>query len=406
MRAKRQQSNFRKTEYQGVFYLIPKNPKEEETLYIRYRCKRCLPRCKQHNEPVGEYASTPAQAANIREDRKRGREFPNKVRKEARVTAQETNGSPMTFDRIWKTYNGVRTVSSADKSRYTKHLKEHFGHQEPSKLDPLDVDRWKKMFTDLAYEKRASGKKKLARYSKDHANSTLSLLQGLANFAKKKNLCAGLKEKIEIRGRNERTETMTDEQLAKYIKTCREWPDVQAGNFQLLIILGTGMRRGEVMNLKWENVNLEKGFLRIVQPKGGKDMNLRLSEDAITLLRNHPRLNGAEYVFTTQDGKQRSLNQVRKASRRIRDAAGLPENFRPNHGLRHSYASSLASSGEVTIHELQVLLTHKSPLTTMRYVHLSDKAMKRATSVMGRIIREAEANASGKTEEDKGGETA
>ena len=59
------------------------------------------------------------------------------------------------------------------------------------------------------------------------------------------------------------------------------------------------------------------------------------------------------------------------------------------HGLRHVYASMLASSGEVDLYTLQKLLTHKSPLMTQRYAHLRDDALKQASEVAGNIIQNA-----------------
>ena len=51
----------------------------------------------------------------------------------------------------------------------------------------------------------------------------------------------------------------------------------------------------------------------------------------------------------------------------------------PLHGLRHVFASTLASSGKVDMYTLQKLLTHKSPIMTQRYAHLRDDALKRAS---------------------------
>jgi integrase len=74
---------------------------------------------------------------------------------------------------------------------------------------------------------------------------------------------------------------------------------------------------------------------------------------------------------------------------RIKDDAGLPKDFRALHGLRHVYASMLASSGEVGMYTLQKLLTHKDPKMTQRYAHLRDEALKRASEVAGNIIQNA-----------------
>jgi len=56
------------------------------------------------------------------------------------------------------------------------------------------------------------------------------------------------------------------------------------------------------------------------------------------------------------------------------------------HGLRHVYASMLASSGEVDMYVLQKLLTHKDGRMTQRYAHLRDEALKQASQVAGDIV--------------------
>jgi integrase len=93
-------------------------------------------------------------------------------------------------------------------------------------------------------------------------------------------------------------------------------------------------------------------------------------------LLSHPR-GDAPYVFPGRKGKQRV--EIKAPLRKIKRLAGLPEGFRPLHGLRHTYASILASSGQVDLYTLQKLLTHKSPLMTQRYAHLRDEALKRAS---------------------------
>ena len=80
---------------------------------------------------------------------------------------------------------------------------------------------------------------------------------------------------------------------------------------------------------------------------------------------------------------------IQKALRRIREAAGLPKTFRPLHGLRHAFASRLASSGAVDMYTLQKLLTHKSPVMTQRYAHLRDESLRKASELAGTLVDEA-----------------
>lgn len=114
------------------------------------------------------------------------------------------------------------------------------------------------------------------------------------------------------------------------------------------------------------------------------------------LLRGHPREGRNPYVFAGERKGPRGIKQIANSSRQIRAAAGLPEDFRPLHGLRHTFASHLASSGEVDLYTLQRLMTHKSPIMTQRYAHLRDEALKHGANVMSRTTAAAEVKASEK----------
>jgi integrase len=116
------------------------------------------------------------------------------------------------------------------------------------------------------------------------------------------------------------------------------------------------------------------------------------------LLENHPKAKGP-LVFPTEDGKQRKT--IQNASRNIRKMAGLPKDFRPMHGLRHVFASMLASSGQVDMYTLQKLLTHKSPLMTQRYAHLRDESLKRASALAGDILTQVTSLSTNKREQGK-----
>lgn len=112
-----------------------------------------------------------------------------------------------------------------------------------------------------------------------------------------------------------------------------------------------------------------------------------MNQAAGELLKNHPRTVNSPFVFPGRGGKQRI--EFRRPINRIRQRAGLPKDFRPLHGLRHTYASRLASSGQVDLYTLQKLLTHKSPAMTQRYAHLRDEALHRASDLAGEIISQA-----------------
>jgi site-specific recombinase XerD len=91
--------------------------------------------------------------------------------------------------------------------------------------------------------------------------------------------------------------------------------------------------------------------------------------------------------YENRGGNQRT--DINKQVTRIKAAAGLPKDFRALHGLRHVYASMLASSGQVDLYTLQKLLTHKNPAMTQRYAHLRDEALRRASELAGELVAKA-----------------
>ena len=223
---------------------------------------------------------------------------------------------------------------------------------------------------------------------KTHAPATvrnvLELLRRVINFGQKKNLCDGLPFKLELpRTNNVKTEDLTPEQLQSLLDAIEDCSNVQVANLMKLALL-TGMRRGELFRLKWKDVDFQRGFIHIRSPKGGQDQKIPLNQSAKTLLEAHPRVEDSEYVFPGRKGRQRvdCIKQVNQ----IKEAAGLPKDFRALHGLRHVFASTLASSGQVDMYTLQKLLTHKSPHMTQRYAHLRDDALRAASEVAGDLV--------------------
>jgi len=216
--------------------------------------------------------------------------------------------------------------------------------------------------------------------------NVLELLRRIINFGVKKKLCPGIDFTIEMpRVDNEKTEDLNPEQLTSLLKAIEKDTNIQAANMMKMALF-TGLRRGEMFKLKWKDVDFNRGFISIKNPKGGPDQKIPLNDAARELLESHPRTKSV-YVFPGRGGRKRT--DIKHQVNRIKIDAGLPEDFRALHGLRHVYASMLASSGEIGMYTLQKLLTHKDPKMTQRYAHLRDEALKRASEVAGNIIQGA-----------------
>ncbi|MCI5138491.1 MAG: site-specific integrase, partial [Candidatus Electrothrix sp. AR1] len=151
-------------------------------------------------------------------------------------------------------------------------------------------------------------------------------------------------------------------------------------------VLFTGLRRGEMFKLQWDDIDFERGFIHIREPKGGKSQKIPLNNSARELLQSVPKQE-SEYIFPARGGGPRK--DISKDVRAIKETAGLPADFRPLHGLRHVYATMLANSGKVDMFTLQKLMTHKSPQMTQRYAHHRDEAMQRASNEVSGILEDA-----------------
>ena len=201
----------------------------------------------------------------------------------------------------------------------------------------------------------------------------------------KKTLCHHLHFTIEMPSvNNETTEDLTSEQLVKLLEVLKNEHNIVAANIMRMALF-TGMRRGELFKLQWTNVDFNRDFIYIRDPKGGPSQKIPMNKNARMVLKSMPRT--SEYVFPGRNGRQRT--EIRKPVNRIKKAAGLPKDFRPLHGLRHVYASMLVSSGKVDMYTLQKLMTHKSPAMTQRYAHLRDESLKKASDLAGDIIDQA-----------------
>jgi integrase len=358
----------RKTKYPGVYYALKagQNGRTERIYYICYRKDGHL----VEEVAGGQFQENmrPEGAAFLRMERLKGDACPKDASREGLSPTEEV----WTFNRLWDTYKtyrpglkGLRT----DENRYQNHLKPSWGEREPRSLTPLEVDR-------LRLEL-------LVNHRPGTVKNVLELLRRLLNFAAKKRLCEIPTFIIEMpKVNNIKTEDLTAKQLARLLEALEDAPNPQVAHLMKMALL-TGMRRGELFRLKWDDVDFERGFIHIRDPKGGQDQKIPLNGKARELLQSHPRT-ASPYVFPGRSGRKRI--DINKQVNQIKEAGGLPRDFRPLHGLRHVYASMLASSGQVDLYTLQKLLTHKSPIMTQRYAHLRDQALRKAADLAGNII--------------------
>lgn len=133
------------------------------------------------------------------------------------------------------------------------------------------------------------------------------------------------------------------------------------------LLLFTGARVGEVLSLKWEHVDFERGMLHLPDSKTG-EKTIYLNAPSLQLLSDLPRLKGNPYAFPGRR-KGEPLSSIQRPWELIRKRADL-EGVRL-HDLRHSYAS-VAVAGGGSLPMIGKLLGHRQSSTTERYAHLAD----------------------------------
>ena len=145
----------------------------------------------------------------------------------------------------------------------------------------------------------------------------------------------------------------------------------------------TGMRHSEVCDLKWDQVDWNRGILRLPDSKTGK-RDIVISDAVIALLReiaaakNQPK-RGRVVCSRTGD----KLHSLGRTWRRLRELAGMPD--LRIHDLRHSVASDAIMQG-VPLEVVGKMLGHRNYKTTQRYAHIADTALRDAVNLTSKTI--------------------
>lgn len=357
-----------KTTYPGVFYIegTTTTGKLEKVFYIRYRKDGKLVEEKAGRQYRDDM--TPARAAGLRARRVEGKQATNNERR------AEERKKKWTIEALADEYFLQKTEGKpkrTEQGRFKLYLKKPFGEKTPQEIDQLSVDRV-----------RLVTMKGKAPQTVKHV---LALLARIVRFGTDKGLSLGLKFSVKTpRVDNLKTEDLTPEQLQRLFQVLETTKHRTAATMMKLAFF-TGMRRGEIFKLQWDHVDFARGFIHIVEPKGGVSQKIPMNASTRALLEG---VEGkGEYVFPARNGGPRK--DANKAFAEIRKEADLPTTFRSMHGLRHVFATMLASSGAVDMLQLQKLLTHKDQRMTQRYIHFREEALQKAGETADSVLNEA-----------------
>jgi len=152
--------------------------------------------------------------------------------------------------------------------------------------------------------------------------------------------------------------------------------------FIVPLLLLTGMRKRELLDAKWSDIDLDKKLWFIPFTKTGKPRAVPLSEVAVSILHLVPRFKDCPYAFPNPATLEPFVS-IYASWNTARCAAGLRDV--KVHSLRHAFASFLVNSGR-TLYEVQHLLGHTQIKTTQRYSHLSQNTLMDATNAAAKAV--------------------
>lgn len=268
-------------------------------------------------------------------------------------------GEEKTLNEMMDKYMKVHSAINKSPSTYqrekstVKHLKSYFGDKIVSRIRPRDIVAYKD-------KRREDG------VSPKTINNELILLGHAFTIAMNEwewvnSNPARMVSKEKVR--NSRTRWLNAAEEKKLLKASPLWLSEI-----IVFALHTGLRRGEILNLKWSDLDLQRRTLTIYEQKNGSVDTLPINEVVTNLLieKNKFRSINCDYVFLNKKAKVIDGANLYRAYKKAVKKAGIDDlRF---HDLRHSFATRLVQAG-VEIYKVQKLMRHKSPQMTQRYAH-------------------------------------
>jgi len=276
---------------------------------------------------------------------------------------------PITFEELadmyLENYAKVNKRSwRGDQYRIEAHMKPYFGGLELLDVTPLLIEKYRA-------ERLETG------VTKSTVNREITIMKKMFNKAIDWNLTdknPTLKVKLFSEKDTQKERILSEAEEARLLAEC---PDYLIPI--LTTALQTGMRRGEILNLRWKQVDLNRRHIKVEQTKNGKNRIIPINDVLYRELLIVKKLNGkGEYVFPNSE-TGRPFTEVKKSFKSACKRAGIHDlRF---HDLRHTFATRLVMSG-VDLITIRDLLGHFSIRVTQRYTHSNENQKRKAVELL------------------------
>ncbi len=235
-------------------------------------------------------------------------------------------------------------------------------------------------------ERRKDAPEPERKLSPKTINNCLTVLRRMLVVARKRGIISSVPEVEWLKTTRPEFDFLDFEEGERLVKAAAPEPEWRA---MILTALRTGMRMGELLALRWQDVDLIAGRITLRQnavngkigtPKSGKPREIALSEEARLTLKGHRHLKGP-LVFCDEGGRMLTKGELRHPLLRACKRAGLREIGW--HVLRHTFASHLVMRGAPIV-AVQDLMGHSTIQMTMRYAHLAPHVTREAVQLLDR----------------------
>jgi integrase len=260
------------------------------------------------------------------------------------------------------------------------HIEPYLGHL---RLDQVTYAAIEDLKLALAKTPAANARSKPRMLSAKTINNCLNVLGHLLTIAHKRDLIGTAPDVECLRIEPPKFDFLDFGEAKRLIGAC-----VGAWRTFFLVALRTGMRRGEMLALRWQDVDLVNGRITVRQnfvrgktgtPKSGKPREIPLGDDVLDALKAHHHARGP-LVFCTAEGHRLTPGKIVRALASACKRAELERVIGP-HVCRHTFASHLVMRG-VPMRVVQELMGHASIVMTMRYAHLAPTVARDAVRLL------------------------
>ena len=274
------------------------------------------------------------------------------------------------FKEVWDDYIEFQTLGkNRDLKKYlSKHFLPIFQDMILSSIttDKIENYRLSRKLEIISMPKNKG--KRESEISFRSINIEIAVLSHFFNYCIKKNYidknpCAGIKKLNEL----SRLETLSDDDIQKLINGATNKLTKDLITFLIL----TGCRKGEALNLKWEDVDLKNDVIAIKGTKTRYDRYIPISKPLKELLSGIEKNQDCLYVFNRNGVK---LTDFKRSFHTACRNAGLKD--LRIHDLRHVFASKMVMN-DTSLYKTGILLGHRTPNMTQRYAHLKPGELKK-----------------------------